>query len=261
MAAGTKPYHTDIASSDPSLLERATRTAEEFAGRYRVPGVAGICFLGSVARGYFDRHADIDVALFTGTGFDAASVPLFQRVDGFEVHCHVSRLADETAATWDMARRWTYSECRIFHDPEGRIAVLLKGKVPLRPDERRWLLISGITLAEWYINRLTALWVERGSIASAHGMFARGLDHFHDMLFSLNDRLVADHKWRSFAAERLPVQPADFRARMEEVTLVHALTVEDLARRREAFMAMWREMLPLVERDVGMAYDEFKDTV
>jgi len=26
-------------------------------------------------------------------------------------------------------------------------------------------------------------------------------------------------------------------------------------------MAMWREMLPLVERDVGMAYEEFKDTV
>jgi hypothetical protein len=214
-----------------------------------------------VARGYFDRHADIDVALFTETGYDAASIPLFQHIDGFEVHCHVSRLADEASAAWDTARRWTYGECRIYHDPDGRIAELLQEKVPLRPEERRWLLISGITLSEWYINRLTALWVERGSIASAHGMFARGLDHFYDALFSLNDRLVADHKWRCFAAERLPVLPPGFRARMEEVTLVHALTGDDLARRREAFMTMWREVLPLVERDVGMAYEEFKDTV
>jgi hypothetical protein len=261
MGSSDEPYRTDIVSSDPALLERATRTAEAFAGRYRVPGVAGICFLGSVARGYSDRHADIDVALFTEAGFDAASVPLFQHVGGFEVHCHVSRLADETSAAWDTARRWTYSECRIFHDPDGRIAELLRDKVPLRHEERRWLLISGITLAEWYANRLNALWVERGSIASAHGMFARGLDHFYDALFSLNDRLVADHKWRSFSAERLSVLPSGFRARMEDVTLVLALTVDDLARRREAFMAMWRELLPLVERDVGMAYEEFKNTV
>lgn len=260
MESSVEPYRTGIPSSEPALLEKATRTAEEFAGRYVVPDVAGICFLGAVARGYFDRHADIDIALFTGTDFDASSVPLFQHVDGFEVHCHVSRLADETAAAWDTARRWTYSECRIFYDPDGRIAELLRARVPLRRDERRWLLISGITLSEWYINRLTALWVDRGSIAGAHGMFARGLDHFHDALFSLNDRLAADHKWRSFAAERLPVLPTDFRTRMEEVSLVHALSVDELARRREAFMTMWREVLALVERDVGMAYEVFKDT-
>ncbi len=85
--------------------------------------------------------------------------------------------------------------------------------------------------------------------------------HSHRPVRLLKERVMdVGHKWRSFAAERLPVLPTDFRTRMEEVSLVHALSVDELARRREAFMTMWREVLALVERDVGMAYEVFKDT-
>jgi hypothetical protein len=96
----------------------------------------------------------------------------------------------------------------------------------LKPDERRWLLISGITLSEWYINRL-----------------------------------VADHKWRYYYAERLDILPADFGVQMEKVMVLNALNEEELRRRRDAFMVMWRQMLPLVEKDVLMKYEEFKNTV
>jgi hypothetical protein len=255
------PSHTEIASSDPALLSRALRTAETFSARFMRDDVAGIAFLGALVRGYFDRHADIDIAIFSARSLDGCAVPQYQHVDGFEVHCHRAGIDEEAAADWDMAKRWAYSESRIRYDPHGRLRQLLEQKVPLRLEEKRWLLTSGITLSEWYINRLTTLWVERGSILSAHGMFPQGLNHFFDMLFSLNDRLVADHKWRLFYAQRLGILPEDFNRRMAEVMRARALDEDELARRQDAFMAMWHQMLPLVEKEVGMTYEEFRNSV
>ena len=255
------PNRMQIASSDPSLLDKATRVAESFAARFMRDDMAGIAFLGAVARGYFDRFADIDIALFTRNTPDGLALPQCLQVDGFEVHPHVACIDDESASTWDMPKRWAFSESRIYHDPEGRISRLLREKVPLRPEERRWLLISGITLSEWYINRLASAWIERGSIVSAHSMFNEGLNHFTTMLFSLNNQLVADHKWRYYYAERLEVVPSDFGLRMRNVMELNAFTTEEIRRRQDDFMGMWRQMLPLVEKDVRMNYEDFKDTV
>jgi predicted nucleotidyltransferase len=52
-----------IQSSDPSLLEKATRIAREFAQKHISDDVVGIVFLGAIVRGYFDHSADIDIAL------------------------------------------------------------------------------------------------------------------------------------------------------------------------------------------------------
>jgi hypothetical protein len=53
-----------------------------------------------------------------------------------------------------MAKRWTYSQGQIHFDPNGSIARLLMEKVPLQPHEKKWLLMSGLALSEWYINDL-----------------------------------------------------------------------------------------------------------
>lgn len=255
------PFASQIPSSDPALLEKARRLAEEFAQPFMRAEVAGIAFLGALVRGYFDRHADIDIAVFAAGRPGSLSAPQYQRIDGIEVHCHLASIDDEAAANWEMAKRWAYSESSIRYDPRGLLRRLLEQKVPLKPEERRWLMISGITLSEWYINRLTALWVDRGSLPSAHSMFSPGLDHFYEALFGLNGKLVADFKWRLFSAQRLEVLPEDFGARIAEVLQARALDEVELRRRRDSFMAMWRQMLPRVEREVGASYEEFKDTV
>jgi hypothetical protein len=250
-----------IQTSDPTLLTEATRTAEEFVKQCVSNDTAGIAFLGAIVRGYFDRFADIDIALMTKNSPGNPEVPQYQKLNGFEVHCNVANIDQEASSTWDMAKRWAFSESRIYHDPEGRMAKLLFEKVPLRPEERRWLLISGITLSEWYINRLTDLWIARGSVVSAHCMFSEGLNHFINVLFGLNNQLVADHKWRYYYAERLKVLPSDFQLQMEKVVTLHASTEDEVKRRKAAFMGMWHQMLPLVEKEVMMNYEDFKDTV
>ena len=122
-------------------------------------------------------------------------------------------------------------------------------------------MMSGLTLSEWYVNRLTQLWVERGNLISAHHMFDQGLTYFFDMLFGLNDQLVADMKWRYYCVEQLERLPHNFQEQIQEVMLLHSVSLEELERRRKAFMEMWEEMKPVAEEEVGMSFDEMLQVV
>jgi hypothetical protein len=245
-----------IRSSDNSLLEQATRVASEFAQQYISDEIVGIVFLGAIVRGYFDPSADIDIALFKKQTSELSLPSQFLKVEGLEVHCHLADYESELTTPWNMAKRWTYSQGQIYYDPEGKIAHLLEQKVPLQPEEKKWLLMSGLTLSEWYINRLTQLWVERGNLISAHHMVDEGLNHFFNMLFAYNHQLVADIKWRYYCVERLPLLPSHFQDRIKDVMMLRLFSIEELERRKAAFMEMWREMLPVVEQEVQLSYDE-----
>lgn len=250
-----------IQSSDPSLLIKATRVAKEFAQQYIRDEIVGIVFLGAIVRGYFDHSADIDIALFKKQASEISLATKYLKVEGLEIHCHLADYEDELHESWDMAKRWTFSQGQIYYDPQGRISLLLEEKVALKPEEKRWLLMSGLTLSEWYINRLPKVWVERGNLISAHHMFAQGLNYFIDMLFALNNQLVADMKWRYYCAERLVRLPPHFQERIKETMILNAISLDELERRQRAFMEMWRDMVPLVEQEVQMSYDEFSQLV
>ncbi len=153
-----------IDSSDPVLLEKARRIAREFIQPLLGGDVLGIVFLGAIVRGYFDPSADIDIAIFKKRGTQLPLDKKFYTVDGMEVQVWTSDYEDDLAADWDMSRRWTYAQCQVVHDPQGVIARLIADKVPLKAEEARWLMMSGLTLSEWYINRLTSLWIERGNM-------------------------------------------------------------------------------------------------
>jgi predicted nucleotidyltransferase len=250
-----------IASTNRLLLEKATRVAREFAQRYATDEVVGIVFLGAVARGYFDESADIDIAIIKRR---SATMPLpakFSKVEGLEVHCWLSDFEDELAGQWDMAKRWTFSQAQVFYDPQGDVVRLITERVPLKPAERRQMLMHGLVLSEWYVNRLAGLWVKRGNIVSAHHMFCQGLDYFSEMLFALNNRLVPDSKWRYYCLERLPVLPSGFREGVRDTMALHSFSPAELERRQSAFMALWQEMRPVVEGELQMTFDEMLQVV
>lgn len=250
-----------IQSSDPALLEKATRIAREFAQQFMRTDIVGIVFLGAIARGYFDLSADIDIGLFKESTSELSLTHKFLKIDGFEVHCWLSDYENELAQPWEMSKRWTYSQGQVYFDPEGKISQLLQDKVPLKPEERQWLMMSGLTLSEWYTSRLSQLWVERGNLVSAHQMVNQGLNYFFDMLFGLNNQLVADTKWRYYCAERLERLPHHFRERLWETLLLHSFSIDELERRRGAFMQLWLRMKPVIEEEMHMTYDEMVQLV
>src|SRR5512138_518840 len=250
-----------IQSSDPALLEKAAAIAKEFAQPYMNDDVVGIVFLGAIARGYFDRSADIDIALFKKQASEIALKDKFYKVDDIEVQIWLSDYESEIASSWDMSRRWTYSQGQIYFDPQGKISQLLQQKVPLQSEERKWLIMSGFTLSEWYVNRLTQLWIERGNIVSAHHMFDQGINYFFDMLFGLNNELVADMKWRYYCVEQLERLPSNFQERIKDTMILHSFTTDELERRKRTFMEMWEEMKPVVEDEVQMSFEEMVQIV
>ena len=108
---------------------------------------------------------------------------------------------------------------------------------------------------------MTSLWVERGNIISAQHMFAQGLTNFFEMLFAINDELVADMKWQYYCVERLTRLPQHFRENIQEVMILNEFSVEEIERRKRVFMKMWQQMVPQVEQEVQMPYEEFKELV
>lgn len=251
----------EIRSSNPDLLAKATKIAKVFAQQLLNDDIIGIVFLGAITRGYFDHDADVDIAIFKEKTSNFALKNKFFKIDGIDMHIWLSNYEEEIIAPWDMAKRWTFSQGEIFFDKEQKIFRLLNDKVPLKPDERRWLIMSGFTLSEWYINRLTQLWVERGNIISAHQMFGQGLNYFFTMLFGLNNELVADMKWQIYCAEKLERLPDSFQERIKEIMILHSFSIVELERRRGVFMEMWQEMKPIIEEEVHMTFTEMLEIV
>lgn len=250
-----------ILSSDPDLLSKARLLAERFAQPYIQAGVSGVVFLGAIVRGYFDSFSDIDVVLYKSSDQIIEKPPSYIHIDGFEIHSDLQDEQVEMQSAWDMAKRWAFAHSQVFYDPHGFVTRLLAEKTPLRPGERRWLMIEGMTQSDWYIRTLPQLWISRGNRISAQHMFDQGLTHFFDALFGLNNELVADVKWRYYAVERLPLLPPEFQERLQEVLRCLHFTVEDIERRQQAFTALWQWALPRVEQEVGMTYEEFSQLV
>jgi hypothetical protein len=92
-------------------------------------------------------------------------------------------------------------------------------------------------------------------------MFDQGINYFCEILFGLNNELVPDMKWRYYYVERLERLPRDFRARLEDLMILGSFMLEELERRKSAFMGMWGEMRPVVEKEVGMSFDQMLQVV
>lgn len=68
-------------------------------------------------------------------------------------------------------------------------------------------------------------------------------------------------KWRYYCAERLARIPANFKERIKETMILNAISPEELERRRKAFMEMWEDMKPVIEKEVQMSFAEMVQIV
>ena len=132
---------------------------------------------------------------------------------------------DFVGSEWDMERRWAFSIVKIFYDPKGRIKSLIDEKVCLRDEEKRWLIIEGVTQSEWYCNVVSESWVYRNDIVSAHYCINIALDELIKALFMLNDRLLPAYKWRIYLVQRLGWLPEGFNEKLREVLLVKDFSI------------------------------------
>lgn len=243
-------------------LAEAIAVAEEFASKFKQRGVVGIVFLGAIARGYFDRFSDIDIVIFkrreARLGVKREGEVEYK---GYVIDYEVVNYEDSLELEWNMERRWAFSTARIFYDPEGKVKALIDKKVCLKREERKWMIIEGMTQAEWYCNDVSESWVYRGDIVSAHYSINSALEHLMKALFGLNGELFPSEKWVAYLVHKLEWLPQRFDEKLREVILLKELSVEELQRRRNALSYLWKQMLPRAEKEVGMKFEEFKKLV
>lgn len=47
------------------MLTESRKIAEQFSNKFKKKEIVGIMFIGALARGYFDKFADIDIIILT----------------------------------------------------------------------------------------------------------------------------------------------------------------------------------------------------
>ncbi|RLE72839.1 MAG: hypothetical protein DRJ37_01910 [Thermoprotei archaeon] len=243
-------------------LASALAVAEEFASRFKREGVIGIVFLGGIARGYFDKFSDIDIIIFKRKNVDlGVKMEGEFEYKGFRIDYEIVDYEDLAELEWSMEMKWAFSMVKIFYDPEEKIKSLIEKKVRLRDEERKWLIIEGVTQSDWYCNTVSESWIYRNDPISAHYSIICALEELVKALFMLNNELLPPSKWRIYLVQSLKWLPEEFNEKLKEVLLVRDFSIEELKRRRESLNYLWRQVLPKAEREVGMKFSEFKKLV
>ena len=71
--------------------------------------------------------------------------------------------------------------------------------------------------------------------------------------------ITADGETKSiWTTERLP---HNFQERIKDTMILHSVSMEELERRKKAFMDMWGEMKPIIEKEVKMSFEEMLQIV
>ncbi len=244
-----------------SRLEKARSVAEEFSEKYKKDAL-GIIFQGALARDYFDKFADIDIIVIGKKKLQMVpSVPRNAKYKGFVIDYWTTSLKELKKKEWSMSMRWSLSEAIVYHDTNGIIKKLLKERAKFLKGERRWLMIEGTIQSEWFCNSMPELWVSRGDIVSAHAVFDKGMQHFYEALFAFNNCLVPYEKWRINYARKLPWVPKKFDEKLKEIYLVKSLSKKELERRKNAFMYIWNQFAPKIEKEVKLTIKEMDKMV
>jgi GNAT superfamily N-acetyltransferase/predicted nucleotidyltransferase len=238
-----------------SWLSHHRAMARVLAGRLgRLPGVQAVLGLGSVARGFADAWSDLDLAVILegGRGVPWRGERWFA---GVSVDLYAVDLEAAPIAGWDESRRQAFEEgivlyrCPAFSVPRLRAALRLSERA------RRAAIVEllfkigwlGFEPRAWYGKVVHGyrwalpprLWLERGSVPSAHVMVDRVLDYLFELLFLINGRRPVDPKWRRYLVEHLGWLPQHFSRRLA--------TLESARRDRGGFTVRAKALHELVE--------------
>ncbi len=227
--------------------------------------VVGVLYIGGLARGFADKHSDIDViALLTDKnenlrnrlkqiGSDE------QKRTGIDIDLEVHFFDDFKNRKWTELNKWDFSHAEIAHDPEGRVKHLFKEK--LKVSKAFWLkriVVFGEYL-EWYccppeegVGTMVEAWIDRSDMLSAHYCLNYSIDLIIKIIFALNKEYVPPQKWRIHYSYDLKWLPQGYKKLLKDATAIRSLTKCDLQRRLKATRKMWSEMLLKIEEETGL---------
>jgi predicted nucleotidyltransferase len=219
-------------------------TAEKLVSKITAKkNIAGIILLGGLARGFADKHSDLDIIALIDKQDEhlrrqIQNISLEEKKSsGLDIDLEIHNLNTFQRRKWDETDRWDFSHAEIAYDPTGQISKLVNAR--LKVPERLWVkrIVTYAEYMKWYccppnssVSTITQAWVDRGDLLSAHYCLTYGIDLILKTVFALNKEFLPPPKWRIFYFRNLKWLPSNH-GLLKDAIDAKELTVEDLSRR------------------------------
>jgi predicted nucleotidyltransferase len=234
----------------------------------QIEGVAGIIFVGGLARGFADKYSDVDVIVFLGKN-DGELKKRVRKVESDEakrscldIDLEIHNLVDFRKRKLDEVFLWDLSKAEIAFDPDGDISKLLKAKFHVPGSFWLKRLAVYAEYMKWYccprkesVESIAEMWIDRGDSTSAHYCTNYTVDLLVNTLFALNKEFLPAPKWRIFYSYELKWLPKHYERFVKEAIEVKDLSKHSLVQRIDVLKQMWNETMPKIEQETKLTMD------
>ena len=231
-------------------------------------GVAGIVFLGGLARGFADRSSDLDITVLLDKSDDSLRRQVGQigleeqKRTGVDMDLEVHHLEDFERKRWSEVDRWDFSIAKVTFDPNGKVTKMISAK--LRVPESFWIrrVVLCAEYMKWYccppsdnVGTIVETSVERGDLAAAQYCLNYALDLLLRSLFALNKTFLPPQKWRLVYARNLPWLPRNYESTLVDLLTVKSVSKKDVSRRIGLIRSLWSDVSAKMTNDMGLSPD------
>ncbi|MEM3551607.1 MAG: hypothetical protein QXV01_11025 [Candidatus Bathyarchaeia archaeon] len=247
-------------------IESFRQIAQNLVSKIRsFDGVCGVVLLGGLVRGFVDRFSDLDIVVFIGRSDELLRRRIYNvglgeaKASGVDVDLEIHFIEDFRRWRFDEADRWEFSRAEIVFDPEGEVKRMLGEK--LRVSDGFWvkrIVVCGEYL-KWYccppkeeVGSVSECWVERGDLASAHYCLNYAVELLIRVVYALNREFLPAPKWRLYHSYSLKWLPKNYKRFIKEAMRTEEFSFKEFERRLMAVRALWREIMPKIERETGL---------
>ncbi len=220
--------------------------------------VAGIVFMGGLARGFADSSSDIDIVVILDRR-DGALRDLLERLGrsesartGLEVDLEVHAIQDFVKLERTDWRRREYSEAEIIMDRDGTVQRAISEMLAVADDFWTDRIVKDWMYLQWYAcpkkgtPSIAEIWLDRGDPVSAHYCLNYSIELLVELLYALDRQFVPVPKWRLHHLWEITWRPRGFSSALTQLITVKALSGSEALRRVNAMRRLHVQM----EREV-----------
>jgi len=251
-------------------IEEFRQTAKNLASKIAsYEGVVGIVFIGGLVRGFADRFSDLDITVFIDRKDEDLKRRIYNvglsegKASGIDVDLEIHFIEDFKRYRLNEADRWEFSRAKIFFDPKGEVERMFREK--LRVSESFWIkriVVCGEYL-KWYccppkedVGTVAETWIERGDLLAAHYCLNYAIELLIRIVYALNKEFLPAPKWRLYHSYSLKWLPKGYKRLIKEAMKNEEISIKDFERRLLAIRALWREIMPKIEKETGLTTEK-----
>lgn len=250
-----------------NTLEESQKTADEYIDRIKdFKPLIGIGKCGGLARGFIDKHSDLDIELFIPNtvkkNWKDNKEEIEDKLIPEEAEIQEERpkntykflwkdeqfdltfqfYEDLREDEWSQVKRFSFSLMDIAYDPQGKIEELMDKNLVFPDSEKKNLGHKYSLNFLWFLQWDSWIWRDRGNLIAAHREITYSAEYLAKLIYLYNDEFIPHEKWIWHNLFNLEKKPSNLEERFKEALKLNEFTEEELRRRARALKNIWSEL-------------------